>query len=113
MKRTRFRSKKGFRVTIGNDRSQAAEMVLGPGETEGGKDNHHWGADQWLYVVSGRGIAIVDGSRTSLLPNTLVLIERKENHEIRNTGSTPLRTISIYLPKAYKQNGDPLPAGQP
>jgi len=80
MKRVTFRFGEGFRVAIGNKRSQAAEMVLEPGQSEGGSDNHHRGADQWLYVVSGKGVAIVNGRRSSLLPGTLLLIERGENH---------------------------------
>ena len=75
MKRVKFRFGKGFRVGVGNKASQCAEMVLAPGATEGGKDNHHSGADQWLYVVSGRGTAIVDGKRIPLLPGVMLLIE--------------------------------------
>ncbi len=112
MKRLKLRLGKGFQPVLGNARSQAAQMTLAVGETEGGKDNHHQGADQWLYVVTGRGQIIVEGQRYPLTPQTLVLIERGENHEIRNTGTTVLRTISIYVPPAYTQNGNPLPAGK-
>jgi hypothetical protein len=52
MKRKQLRSGKGFRVAIGNARSQAAEMVIAPGDAEGGLHNRHCGADQWLFVVS-------------------------------------------------------------
>jgi mannose-6-phosphate isomerase-like protein (cupin superfamily) len=41
-----------------------------------------------------------------------MLIELKDRHEIRNTGRTPLRTLNIYVPPAYKRNGDPLPRGR-
>ena len=112
MKRVKLRFGKGFRVAVGNFRSQGAEMVLAPGETEGGKDNHHRGADQWVYVVSGRGQAIVDGKKSGLVAGTLLLIEKGENHEIRNTGTTALRTISIYVPPAYTKSGEPLPRGR-
>ena len=99
-------------MAIGNGRAQCAEMVLEPGETEGSQDNHHRGADQWLYVVAGSGRATVGGKRVSLLPGTMVLIEKGENHEIRNTGTTPLQTVNLYVPPAYKKSGDPLPAGK-
>ena len=33
----------GFRVVLGDGHSQAAQMTLGPGETEGGPDNRHRG----------------------------------------------------------------------
>ena len=112
METVKLRFGKGFRVAIGNKRSQAAEMVLAPDESEGGNDNHHRGADQWLYVVSGKGVAIVNGKRFSLTPGALVLIERGEDHEIRNTGSTNLRTLNFYIPRAYTKNGETLPAGR-
>src|SRR4051812_23931300 len=102
----------GFRVILGNDRAQAAQMTLGPGEAEGGLDNLHRGADQWLYVVSGTGAAIVNGQRLELREGSLVLIERGDKHEIRNTGSEPLKTHNIYIPPAYTEEGDELPAGQ-
>ena len=113
MKRVKFRFGKGFRVGIGNDEAQSAEMVLEPGESEGGKDNHHRGADQWLYVVSGNGIAIINGKRCSLVPGALILIQKGENHEIRNTGRTDLRTVNLYVPPAYNKNGEPSAAGKP
>ena len=102
----------GFRVVLGDDRSQAAQMTLGPGETEGGPDNRHRGADQWLFVVSGEGAAVVEGDRVDLRAGTLVLIGRGEAHEIRNTGREPLRTLNVYVPPAYTPEGDELPAGR-
>jgi mannose-6-phosphate isomerase-like protein (cupin superfamily) len=102
----------GFRVVLGDSHSQAAQMTLAPGETEGGPDNRHLGADQWLYVVVGTGVAIVEGERVELREGTLVLIERGERHEIRNTGEVPLKTLNVYVPPAYTDDGDELPAGK-
>ncbi len=103
---------RGFRVLLGDDHSQAAQMTLGPGEIEGGPDNRHRGADQWLYVVSGEGEAIVEGERVALREGALVLIQRGETHEIRNTGREPLKTLNIYVPPGYTAEGDELPAGR-
>ena len=97
---------------IKNERAQSAAMVLEPGEKEGDRDNHHRGADQWLYVVSGSGVAIINGKRVSLSPGALILIEKGENHEIKNTGSADLCTVNWYIPPAYTKAGDPLPAGK-
>jgi mannose-6-phosphate isomerase-like protein (cupin superfamily) len=102
----------GFRVVLGDRYSQAARMTLAPGKTEGGPDNRHRGADQWLFVVSGKGVAIVEGNRVELRAGTLILIERGETHEIRNTGDVPLQTLNVYVPPAYVEGGDELPAGK-
>ncbi len=103
----------GFRVVLGDDHSQAAQMTLAPGETEGGPDNRHRGADQWLYVVSGTGVAVVEGERVELREGTLVLIKRGERHEVRSAEETPLRTLNVYVPPAYTVDGEELPAGKP
>jgi mannose-6-phosphate isomerase-like protein (cupin superfamily) len=76
-------------------------MVLAPGDAEGGADNRHRGADQWLYVLSGSGEAIV-----------LLVIERKEKHQIRNSGRGLLRTLNFYVPPAYRRDGNPRSRGK-
>lgn len=101
-----------FRVAISDSRAQAAEMVIAPGDSEGGPKNRHVGADQWLFVLAGTGVAEVDGRRVTLRKHTLLLIERGEQHEIRCTGSTPLQTLNFYVPPAYAKNGNPLPRGK-
>jgi mannose-6-phosphate isomerase-like protein (cupin superfamily) len=113
MKREHLRFGKGFHVAVRNERSQAAQMVIAPGGKEGGPHNRHRGADQWLFVVSGSGVAIVEGKRHALRAGSLVLIERGEVHEIRNTGRTALKTLNIYVPPAYTIGADELAAGKP
>ena len=113
MKRKQLRLGKGFRVALQNEYGQAVEMVLPPGDAEGDHDNRHRGADQWLYVISGTGSAWVNGRTYKLAAGTLLLIERADRHEIRNTGRSPLRTLNVYVPPAYTPKGDPLPRGKP
>ena len=95
----------GFRVTAGNQRSQAAVMVLDAGESVGGPENVHQESDQWLYVVDGEGEAVIADETVALGPNTLLLIERGETHEIRNTGDGPLETLNFYVPPEYAPHG--------
>jgi mannose-6-phosphate isomerase-like protein (cupin superfamily) len=54
----------------------------------------------------------VNGRRVRLRAGSLVLIERGDRHEIRNTGRTPLRTLNIYVPPAYTKSGNELPRGR-
>ena len=112
MKRKHLRFGAGFRVAIGNRRSQAAEMVVKPGKGEGDSRNRHRGADQWLFVEAGRGVAIVNKRRYALRKGSLLLIEKGDEHEIRNTGRTLLKTLNFYVPPAYDAQGDELPRGR-
>ena len=112
MRKAQLRFEDGFKVALGNRRAQAATMTIAPGDCEGGPDNRHRGADQWLFVESGSGTAIVEGRRHPLRAGTLILIERGNRHEIRNTGRAPLRTLNIYVPPAYTKRGNELPRGR-
>ena len=103
---------RGFKVVLGNKRAQSATMVIAPGDCEGGPDNRHRGADQWLYVLSGSGIATLGRRRHRIKEGTLLLIERGTTHEIRNTGRTALRSLSLYVPPAYRSDGEELPRGR-
>jgi mannose-6-phosphate isomerase-like protein (cupin superfamily) len=113
MKRRTLRFGKGFNVVFGNARSQAAQMVLEPGKAEGSRRNRHAGADQWLFVVSGNGMATINDRRYPLRPSTLLLIEHGDRHEIRSTGRQLLKTLNVYVPPAYNAKGDELPPGKP
>lgn len=113
MKSKQLKFKRHFAVVLSNKRSQAAEMILPPGKSEGGPDNRHRGADQWLFVVSGNGQATVNRRRQPLRKGTLLLIERGDKHEVKNTSkSAPLVTLNFYVPPAYSSAGDELPAGR-
>jgi mannose-6-phosphate isomerase-like protein (cupin superfamily) len=112
MQKKSLRFGKGFRIALGNRRSQVAEMVLPPGESEGDAGNRHKGADQWLYVVAGTGAGLINGKRHALKAGSLLLIEHGDRHEIRNTGRDLLRTLNIYVPPAYTKGGNPLPRGR-
>ena len=102
----------GFRVAFTVRDGQAAEMTIAPGDSEGGPDNRHRGADQWLFVVAGEGTAIVEGKSHPLRAGSLLVIEHGERHEIRNTGDAPLKTLNFYYPPAFDRDGDPVGPGK-
>ena len=92
--------KPGFYVVSKTKKSELATMVIAPGNSEGGPDNKHV-ADQWLYVFSGSGEAIVESHKVSLATGVLLEIEAGERHEIKNTGKTDLKTMNFYSAPIY------------
>jgi mannose-6-phosphate isomerase-like protein (cupin superfamily) len=90
-----------FDVRLTTDDAQAAQMTLAPGRTTGGPDNAHADSDQWLYVVSGRGTATVEGETVPLAEGDLVVIEAGETHAVANDGDEPLETLNLYVPPDY------------
>ena len=112
MRRKTLKFGKGFRVAFEVRKAQAAEMVIAPGGSEGGPDNRHRGADQWLFVLSGSGMATVEGRKVPLKAGVLLVIEKGEHHEVRNTGRTLLKTLNFYYPPAFDREGDPKGPGR-
>ena len=96
-----------FTVLAKTKAAEAAMMTLRPGQrTSDAPENEHPRCEQWLFVVSGAGRAVVGKRRVALRANSLLLIEKGESHQITNTGRTPLVTLNFYAPPAYTKAGD-------
>jgi mannose-6-phosphate isomerase-like protein (cupin superfamily) len=113
MKHLKTGSRRGsFDVVTSTRLAQAAKMTLRAGAaSDSHPSNEHPRSEQWLFVLSGTGVAIVhDRSgrvrRTKLQANSLLVIERGERHQIRNTGRGHLATLNIYVPPAYTGDGE-------
>ena len=57
-------------------------------------------ADQTTFFVSGDGHAVVDGSRTKVSANHMIVIPKGAEHNIVNKGAGALKLFSIYAPPA-------------
>lgn len=113
MKHIKTGAKRGtFDVLESTRLAQVAKMTLRPGAASDSRpSNEHPRSEQWLFVVSGTGEAIVHdrsgkAHRARLQPNSLLVIERGERHQIKNTGRGRLATINVYVPPAYDREGD-------
>ena len=98
MERTRLDFDRYFEVVMGTDEAQAAEMTVEPGRSVGGPENYHSESDQWLFVVSGMGVATVDGTEERIEAGDLVRIAAGERHGVANDSDEPLKTVNFYTP---------------
>ena len=78
-------------------RVQVVLMSLLPGE-EIGMETHR--ADQTTFFVAGTGQAIIDGAKSSVSANHMIVIPQGAEHNIVNHGSEPLKLFSVYAPPA-------------
>jgi mannose-6-phosphate isomerase-like protein (cupin superfamily) len=108
MKLFKNAGKRAFFKVLGDSRSvQAATMTLQPGQSTGEPQNEHPRSEQWLFVVSGSGQVLVNKRRLAIRDSSLMLIEKGEIHQVRNTGRRPLVTLNFYAPPAYNKKGEP------
>jgi mannose-6-phosphate isomerase-like protein (cupin superfamily) len=102
-----------FDLLLASRGVQAAKMTLRPGgESDSEPSNEHPRSEQWPFVVSGSGELVIGKRRgavrrVKIQPNSLVLIEKGELHQVRNTGRRSLVTINFYAPPAYDAEGEP------
>ena len=102
-----------FDLLVATRGAQAAKMTLRPGAASDDEpSNEHPDCEQWLFVISGSGEAVIGKRRGSLrrvplAENSLLLIEKGELHQIKNTGRRAMVTINFYVPPAYNSDGEP------
>jgi mannose-6-phosphate isomerase-like protein (cupin superfamily) len=78
-----------------NENSQLVLMSVNPGD-DIGEETHE--VDQVLYFVSGSGEAILNGERSPIKANSLVVVPAGTLHNFVNTGNQPLKLFTIYSP---------------
>jgi mannose-6-phosphate isomerase-like protein (cupin superfamily) len=109
MKLVKKTPRRAFFQVLETTRSvQSAIMVLQPGQSTGEPQNEHPRSEQWLFVVSGAGKALVNHRRVAIRESSLLLIEKGEIHQIVNTARRALVTLNFYAPPAYTKAGEPI-----
>ena len=92
----RTRSNTYFRQEIlTNEHSQLVLMSVNPGD-EIGEESHD--VDQILVFVEGSGEAVLNGQRSSVAANSLVVVPAGTIHNFINTGQVPLKLFTVYSP---------------
>lgn len=90
--------RKRFQVVGSTKKTEAALIELLPDETTGSDASNRPSADQWIYVLSGKGVAVVAGESFVLSEGSLLLIEPGEAHKISASDGDPLRALSFSSP---------------
>ena len=94
-----------FNVISTTDQCQVALMRLLPDKTSGEYGTDHPQADQVLIVMEGRGHAKVEDRTIELEEGDVLVIKAGEKHQVIADGATSLRTMNVYSPAAYPDEG--------
>ncbi len=87
------------KVLFTGDHSQLVLMALQQGE-EIGTEVHE--VDQLIYIVSGEGKTVLDGSGTAIEKGMVVCVPAGVQHNVVNTGDKPMKLFTIYAPAAHR-----------
>ena len=84
------------RVVLTGEYEQVVVMTIPPGGEIG--EEVHGDTDQVLAFIDGNGEAHLDGQTSQFGANDLVFVRAGTRHNFVNTGTEPLRLVTIYAP---------------
>jgi uncharacterized cupin superfamily protein len=58
----------------------------------------HRDTEEFIFILEGEGEALVDGEVAAFREGDVVLFPANSRHMVRNTGTTRLRTCSVFSP---------------
>ena len=88
------------RVLYTGKHLQLVLMTLQPGEEIG--EEVHPDRDQFFRIEEGEGVIDIDGKENRVEDDIAVIVPAGARHNVRNTGSEPLRFYTIYGPPEHK-----------
>ncbi len=87
------------RVLYTGKHLQLVLMTIQPGEEIGSEV--HDGIDQFFRFEEGEGVVDIDGVENKVTDGSGVIVPAGARHNVRNTGSVPLKLYSIYGPPEH------------
>ena len=87
------------RVLYTGPHLQLVLMALQPGEEIG--EEVHRDRDQFFRVELGNGEVWIDGRRTAIEARTAIVVPAGARHNVRNTGTEPLKLYTLYAPPEH------------
>ena len=88
------------RVLYTGKHLQLVLMTLQPGEEIGSEV--HDGIDQFFRFEEGEGVVDIDGVENRVEDGSGVIVPSGARHNVRNTGSVPLKLYTIYGPPEHR-----------
>jgi mannose-6-phosphate isomerase-like protein (cupin superfamily) len=81
--------------------AQLVVMSIGVGETIG-KETHE-NVDQFFRVEDGTGKVVINGEENSFEKDFAFIVPAGAEHDVINTGDTPLKLYTIYSPANHPE----------
>ena len=88
------------RVLYTGHHLQLVLLTLRPGAELG--EEVHEGTDQFFRIEQGSGVVDIDGVENRVEDDFAVIVPAGARHNVRNTGSEPLRLYTLYARPEHK-----------
>jgi mannose-6-phosphate isomerase-like protein (cupin superfamily) len=88
------------RVLYTGKHLQLVLMTLKPGEEIG--EEVHAGHDQFFRIEKGKGVVVIDGTRTKIKGDDAIIVPAGARHNVINNGDKPLKLYMLYGPPEHR-----------
>jgi len=88
------------RVLYTGKNMQLVLMSLRPGEEIG--EETHPDIDQFFRIEEGSGEVVINGQASNVKSDYAIVVPAGARHNVKNTGTQPLRLYTIYAPPEHK-----------
>ncbi|MFY9993240.1 MAG: cupin domain-containing protein [Rhodoplanes sp.] len=88
------------RVLYTGKNMQLVLMSLRPGEEIG--EETHDNIDQFFRIEEGSGEVVINGQTSNVKSDYAIIVPAGARHNVKNTGTEPLRLYTIYAPPEHK-----------
>ena len=88
------------RVLYTGKNMQLVLMSLRPGEEIG--EETHDNIDQFFRIEEGSGEVVINGQTSNVKSDYAIVVPAGARHNVKNTGTKPLRLYTIYAPPEHK-----------
>ena len=91
---------RSIKVLFAPDRREIDELTFSVVliDPDNGTDYHVHDRPELIYIVSGCGEGVVEGSTTPLETDTALFVRAGEWHQMKNTGTAPLKLATVFVP---------------
>lgn len=79
---------------------QLVLMAIEPGGEIG--EEVHDDSDQFFRIESGKGAVVIDGKRSEIKADDVVIVPAGARHNVMNTGEEPLRLYTLYAAPQHR-----------
>ena len=87
------------RVVYTGREMQLVLMTIPPGGEIG--EEVHEDRDQFFRIEGGQGEVLIDGTWTKVGSDWAIIVPSSARHNVRNTGTEPLKLYTIYAPPEH------------
>jgi mannose-6-phosphate isomerase-like protein (cupin superfamily) len=88
------------RVLYTGKNLQLVLMSIQPGEEIG--EEIHGDGDQFFRIEEGEGEVWINGNRSKVKGDDVILVPAGARHNVKNTGSEPMRLYTLYAPPEHR-----------